>query len=249
MCTAQADNATNPGDSRMIINDTMTVAEIAAEFPASLRVFQRHGIDFCCGGKQPLRAVCDEQGVSFEELQRALEGATAAVVADERNWTRAQLHELIDHIVSTYHTALRQDLPRLAAMATKAAGVHGAKSGNLSRIVDCLGELAADLNAHMVKEETVLFPAIRAIETGALTTPAVLSGPISVMEHEHDDAARLLAELRRLTDDYVVPEWGCATVRGLYRGLADLESSMHMHVHLENNVLFPRALRTAVAVR
>lgn len=229
----------------MTITETKTVGEIAAEYPATVRVFQRHGIDFCCGGKRPVRVACEEQGVSFEELEKELDSAAAAAAAEGRDWTHAPLHELIDHIVSTYHAALREDLPRLEAMASKAASVHAAKSANFARIHDVLGELSAELNEHMWKEEMILFRAIRAIEAGALTSGMVISAPISVMEHEHDHAAHLLLNLRELSDDYVVPEWGCGTVHALYQGLAELESAMHVHVHLENNILFPRALQLA----
>jgi regulator of cell morphogenesis and NO signaling len=229
----------------MSITETTTVAEIAAEFPSSVRVFQQFGIDFCCGGKRPVRMVCEEQGLSFKELEKALDSAAEASTADARDWTHAPLHELIDHIVNTYHKTLRADLPRLEAMAATVASVHGAKSANLARIQDPLGELSEELQQHMWKEEMILFRAIRAIESGAMTSGTGISAPISVMEHEHDHAGQLLAELRRLTDDYVVPEWGCATVRALYQGLAELESSMHVHVHLENNILFPRAVQLA----
>ena len=232
----------------MSITDTTTIAEIAAEYPSSIRVFQRFGIDFCCGGRRPVRVACEEQGLSFEALEQALNRAEAVPAAGVRDWTHEPLHALIDHIVTTYHMALRNDLPRLEAMATKVAGVHAAKSANLSRIQDCLGELSADLNQHMWKEELILFRAIRAMESSGLHSSMGISAPISVMEHEHDHAGRLLAELRTLTDDYVAPEWGCGTVRALYRGLAELEAAMHVHVHLENNILFPRALQLAERV-
>ena len=228
----------------MSIHETTTVAEIAAEYPASVRIFQRYGIDFCCGGKRSVRQACEEQGLSCEEVEQAI---TSAIEGpnDARDWTRAPLRELTAHIVSTYHEALREELPRLEQLAAKAAQVHGSKSRNLLRIHDALGELSAELNQHMWKEEMILFRAIRAIEAGSFNGAMGISAPISVMEQEHDHAGRLLTELRQLSDDYVIPEWGCATVRALYEGLADLEASMHVHVHLENNILFPRALQLA----
>ena len=230
----------------MSIGDTTTVAEIAAEFPAAVRVFQRYGIDFCCGGKRPVRAACEEQGLPFEEVERAIVTAIE-MPSDSRDWTHAPLSELTEHIVSTYHDALRESLPRLEQMAAKVAQVHGEKSRNLFRIREALGELSAELNQHMWKEEMILFRAIRGIEAGVRGAGMGISAPITVMEREHDHAGRLIAELRELADDYVVPEWGCATVRALYEGLAELEASMHVHVHLENNILFPRALQLAAA--
>jgi len=238
-----------PDARTMNFTEQTPVAEIARRYPSSVHVFERFGIDFCCGGKRPLRVACEEQGLSFEELEQALRAVAAVRGDDPHQWTQEPLHALIDHIVGAYHVALRDELPRLETMAVKVASVHGAKAPALARIQDCLGELSADLNDHMWKEELILFRSIRAIEAGA--TPAVLplSAPISTMEVDHDRAGRLLAELRELTDDYVAPAWGCETVRALYRGLAELERSMHVHVHLENNILFPRALRLAGAAR
>lgn len=236
----------------MTITEQTTVAEIASALPTSIRVFERHGIDFCCGGKRALGAVCRERGVRFEDVAAAIEASAAASSTDQRDWTGAALHTLIDHIVTTYHDTLREELPRLESMAVKVVGVHGAKAPQLSRIESIVHELSSDLLAHMHKEERVLFPAIRAIENGDEGLPIPLSAPIAVMEHEHDQAGALLFELRTITDDFRAPLWACATLRGLYSGLAELESAMHVHVHLENNVLFPRALdlaRTGGAVR
>jgi regulator of cell morphogenesis and NO signaling len=130
-------------------------------------------------------------------------------------------------------------------MASKVARVHGAKAPFLGRVDDVVGELSADLSEHMRKEEVVLFPTIRAIERGQHLAGDWVAAPISVMRHEHDRAGELLAELNRLTGGYVAPEWACATFQALYRGLQELEEAMHVHVHLENNVLFPRAVKLA----
>lgn len=231
----------------MTITENTPVAEIASAVPASVRVLQSLGIDFCCGGKRPIGAVCEEQGLRFPEVASAIEAAAAAPAPDQRDWSREPLHALIDHIIATYHDPLRAELPRLEGMAKKVAGVHGAKADYLATIDDIVGELSADLNAHMRKEEQVLFPSIRAIEIGDSHGPRAMwiTAPIGVMEQEHDRAGELLAELRRLTGGYVPPEWGCQTVRAFYQGLEEMEAAMHVHVHLENNVLFPRALQVA----
>jgi regulator of cell morphogenesis and NO signaling len=231
----------------MTITRDTAIADIASAVPSSVRVFARHNIDFCCGGKRPLSAVCDEQGLSFPSVVSEIE-RDAAEPGPQRDWREAPLADIVDFIVATYHDPLREELPRLGGMAAKVLKVHGAKDPDtLARIDAIVRELAADLTAHMWKEEQVLFPAIRAAEA-ARTRPAMpLEGPISVMEHEHDRAGELLAELNRLTKAYTVPGWACATARALYQGLDDLERSMHLHVHLENNVLFPRALQQTVA--
>ena len=234
----------------MTISESTTVADIATSIPASVRVLQRHGIDFCCGGRRPLGVVCEEQGLSFADVTRDIALAAAGAPPDARDWTREPLHALIDHVVAAYHRPLRDELPRLEIMAVKVARVHGAKDASLQRISDVVGELSADLNEHMQKEEQVLFPSIRAIEVGDRhgSQPQWIAAPIRVMEEEHDRAGALLAELQSLTSGYVIPAWGCATVRALYQGLAELERAMHVHVHLENNILFPRALQHAERV-
>ena len=225
----------------MTITETTTVGDIAAALPSSVRVFQRHGIDFCCGGRKELRTVCDEQRLSFTEIAQAIEAAAADPAQPDRDWASAPLHELVDHIVTTYHDPLREELPRLQAMAARVAEVHGTKEPRLLQRIDTIAsELAADLDAHMRKEEMVLFPGICAREAGGAAAMP-LAQPIRVMEWEHDRAGELLAELRTLTAGYALPAWACATVRALYQGLAELEAAMHVHVHLENNVLFPRA--------
>ena len=225
----------------MQITETTTVAEVASTLPSSVRVFQRYGIDFCCGGKAALSAACQAHGVSFTELVGAIEASAQQPAADARDWNREPLHALVDHIVATYHEPLHEELPRLEAMAAKVHRVHGSKAPYLARVDAIVTELSADLQSHMRKEEAVLFPAIRAVEAGA-RTPIPVSAPITVMEAEHDHAGALLLELRTITDSYAAPEWACQTFRALYHGLADLEAAMHVHVHLENNVLFPRAV-------
>jgi regulator of cell morphogenesis and NO signaling len=228
----------------MRISQETTVAEVASAIPASVPVLQRFGIDFCCGGKRPMSDACREQGLSFTDVAAAIEAATRTP-AEERDWRQEPLHALTAHIVTTYHDRLREDLPRLETLAAKAAHAHAARSSAFALIRDVISELATGLLDHMRKEELILFPTIEAIEQGDQSRSAWLAQPIAVMEQEHDHAGALLTELRTVTNHYTVPEWGCATVRALYHGLDELESSMHMHVHLENNILFPRAMAPA----
>ena len=166
----------------MVITENTTVADIASTIPSSVRIFQRHGIDFCCGGKTPLAVACRERGVPFTEIATTIEASIESGRPDERNWTREPLHVLVDHIVATYHEPLREELPRLESMAAKVLRVHGLKAPYLGRVEALLMELAADLRLHMQKEECVLFPAIRAIEGGAHSGMPI-SAPIVVMEH------------------------------------------------------------------
>ena len=224
----------------MTITELTPIGNIATAIPSSVRIFQDHGLDFCCGGTRALGAVCHERGLSFAATVTAIEASTATA-ADDRDWTRQPLAALIEHIVTTYHDTLRTELPRLQAMAARVSQSHGTRAPDLLQIVQSIDALAADLLAHMRKEEVVLFPAIRAIDEGRADT-VWLAAPVSVMEREHEDAGALLNDLRERTGGYTPPEGACATTRALYQGLEELERSMHVHVHLENNVLFPRAL-------
>lgn len=227
----------------MTITESTTVAEIAAALPGSVRLFQRNGIDFCCGGRTPLAVACEQQGLSFTDVARDIEAIAAAPAPERRDWAREPLPALIDHILDTYHAPLGEELPHLESMASRVARVHGSRASFLHAVEQTVLELSSELRSHMRKEELVLFPAIRAIVAGQAGMR--VAAPIQVMQDEHDEAGALLAELRRLTGGYEAPEWACGTFRALYGGLAELESEMHMHVHLENNILFPRTLEQA----
>jgi regulator of cell morphogenesis and NO signaling len=233
----------------MNITERTTVAEIASALPSSVRVFQRHGIDFCCGGRTPLTLACEEQGVPFTEIVEAIEASARGPQSDGRDWTSEPLAALIDHIIGTYHHPLREELPRLESMAEKVSRVHDSKAPHLARLATIVAELSADLQLHMRKEELVLFPAIRRLEARFAPPDLRLGGATMAMEHEHDNAGALLSELRVIADDYVAPEWACETLRALYHGLLELEAAMHVHVHLENNILFPRALALEASLR
>jgi regulator of cell morphogenesis and NO signaling len=230
----------------MTITELTPIGHIAAAIPSSVRLFQQHGIDFCCGGKRTLGAVCNERGLSFAATVAAIE-ASASTATDDRDWAHVPLSALIEHIVSTYHDTLREELPRLQAMAARVSQVHGTRTPRFLQILEIVDALGADLLGHLRKEEMVLFPAIRAIDTDRADA-AWLAAPVSVMEHEHDRAGALLDDLRELTGGYTPPDGACATTRALYHGLEELERAMHVHVHLENNVLFPRALHRQAAV-
>jgi regulator of cell morphogenesis and NO signaling len=207
-------------------------------------VFQRHGIDFCCRGRRPLAAAAAEHGVDFDELRGELEAALAAPPGDSRDWTAAPVAELVGHIVDGYHAKLRRELPRIGELAAKAASVHGPRHPELVAVDETFRSLAAELEQHMVKEERILFPYLVSLEAGAAPAGGSPFGsvraPIGMMEHEHDDAGRALDRLRELTGAYTAPDDACNTWRGLVHGLSELEEDLHRHIHLENNILFPR---------
>ncbi len=221
----------------MSIHADTPVGRIATELPLATRVFARHGIDFCCGGAKPLEEVCAARNLDVQTILQEIANETEPVDSDPQRWDHAPLGELVDHILVTYHQSLAEELPRIEAMARKVARVHGHRHPEMfAELVDTFLGLKAELDQHMMKEEQILFPMIKNGQ-GRMT-----AGPVGVMEAEHESAGAALARLRQLTHGYQVPEEACNTWRALWHALAALEDSLHMHIHLENNILFPRAL-------
>ena len=221
----------------MTIDTERTIGELAAEHPLATRVFARHGIDFCCGGGKPLREACEARNLDAQAVAEEIRRELAGSPDEGRRWDEAPLGELIDHILLNYHKPLYEELPRLEAMAARVYDVHKDKAEPMLRgVLSTFRGLRAELDVHFAKEEQILFPMIKS------GRGFMAEGPISVMLQEHDGAGAALAHLRELTRDYEVPAEACNTWRALWHGLAALETSLHQHIHLENNILFPRAL-------
>ena len=213
------------------------VGEIAAEYPLATRVFARHDIDFCCGGGKALASACAVRGVDGESILAEIEKELAGPDTSEVRWDQAPLGDLVLHILAAYHRPLDEELPRLEAMVRKVVDVHGDKDPEMfSELLSVFLGLKAELVDHMAKEEEILFPMIKRGDG------AMADGPISVMEQEHESAGAALRRIRELTGGFEVPEEACNTWRALWHGLHALEESLHQHIHLENNILFPRAL-------
>jgi len=221
----------------MTITSETKVGQLAAQHPLATRVFARHGIDFCCGGGEPLGAVCADKGLETSVILAEIAKELEVTDTSADRWDTAPLAELIDHIMVTHHQYLYEELPRLESMARKVLDVHRDKDPErLSELFSIYLEIQAELKQHMMKEEQILFPMIRQGQ-GAQT-----GGPIAVMEKEHEAVGGALRRVRELTDDYTVPAEACNTWRALWHGLEALEEDLHQHIHLENNILFPRAL-------
>jgi regulator of cell morphogenesis and NO signaling len=227
---------------------TQTVRDIATENPATVRVFEKYGIEYCCGGKVPLADACAAKGLNVDEVIATLE-ATAPLAADERDWARESLASLAAHIVATHHAYVSHEVPRLNELAGKVVSRHGDTREELPAIQSKLAELGEELIAHQGKEEVVLFPYISKLErfaAGNGTMPRNCFGsithPIEMMTRDHDFAGNLMAEIRTLSQDYTPPDGACPTFRGFYEGLREFEQDLHQHIHLENNNLFPRAV-------
>jgi regulator of cell morphogenesis and NO signaling len=228
---------------------TVTLADLAATSLGAVRILERYGLDYCCGGKQALEAACLSKGLAPGQILREIDEAAAVNMAD-RDWQTAPLDELVNHIVETHHVYLKVELPALEARIQKVVGVHGARDPQrLPRLAEVFAGLRQELEMHLHKEEAILFPFIvqygRA-ESRNQPIPPVPFGsiahPIGVMEHEHTDAGDALEDIRNLTDGYEPPAYACSTVRALYDGLKAFEKDLHIHIHLENNILFPRAI-------
>ena len=201
----------------MDVQKDTPIGHIAAEHPAATRVFYRFGIDFCCGGGNSLEAVCNARGIDPGVVLDAVREELLEGPADGTNWMDVDLNVLIDHILVTFHKPLREELPRLDAMMAKVSEVHREKDARLAALHLAFAALRAELDAHMMKEEQILFPMICQGQGESA------SGPVSVMEHEHDSAAAALRKMRELTDGFRPPDEACTTWRAMLHGLEGLE--------------------------
>ncbi len=236
------------------VDDKTTIRELVGRYPNTRPVFERHGIDYCCGGGKCLAEAAGEHNLNLPELVDALEAALIRAPGDaqavERDWYSVPLSELVNHIVTVHHGYLKTALPRLRSLVPTVLKAHGARHGDVLRQVqDHFRALDTELSSHLMKEEQVLFPHIIAIEAharqGASRPPAPFGSarnPIRQMEHEHESAGQTLASLREVTHDYALPTDACPTFSAMYEELQRMEADLHEHIHLENNVLFPRAI-------
>jgi regulator of cell morphogenesis and NO signaling len=232
-----------------MIPNSKTVREIALEHPQSIRVFERLGIDYCCGGRRPLAEACIERNLPLAEVQAALDAAVNSNEVPSVDWSNGPLVHLIGHIVATHHAYVKQELPRLAKLAEKVVNRHGDTQAHLPAMQTALAQLDNELTSHLAKEENVLFPYIVALEsaqTSGDNQPAscfgTVANPIAMMTREHDAAGVLLAELDRLSGHFTTPVGACPTYLAFYDGLKEFEKDLHQHIHLENNILFPKAI-------
>jgi regulator of cell morphogenesis and NO signaling len=235
----------------MSVMTAKTVREVAVENPIATRVFEKLGIDYCCGGHQLLDKACEKAGIPVDEVLDALEmeAETARAGKQVHDWQSEPLSELVAHIKNTHHKFTREETVRLNALIKKVCSVHGKNHPKLFEIQSTFASLAQELTTHMMKEEMVLFPYIVRMEEAVIQQEPVLpapfgtvENPVAMMEHEHDSAGNALRAMRKASNDYVFPADACVSYQTLYRALEAFESDLHQHIHLENNVLFPRAI-------
>lgn len=228
---------------------TQTVREIAQAQPSSVRVFEDFGIEYCCGGRKPLAEACAAKDVDVEKVIAALEIASRNENAQMKDWTREPLATLTEHIVRTNHAYCKKELPRLSGLAAKVVNAHGGTNPELVLIQSKLAQLADELTNHLAEEEIVVFPMIVKLEAKKASdnapraeSPTSIGNPMAQLIEEHDNAGELLAEIRSLSRNFVAPEYACTTYHAFLDGFRDFEHDLHRHVHLENNILFPRAI-------
>lgn len=226
-----------------------TVRDLALEIPNATRVFEKFGIDYCCGGMKPLDEVCQAKQISIDEVLKGLEEAAQSPSETNREWKSAPLADLIAQIIDKHHRFTREETVRLSALLDKVCGVHGKNHPELLSIRETFRALAQELSTHLMKEEMVLFPYVLRMEEAVMQHEPILpapfgtvQNPVRMMMQEHDSAGDALRAIRKASGDYTAPSDACISYRTLYHALDAFEADLHQHIHLENNVLFPRAL-------
>ncbi len=233
----------------MKITKQKTVAEIVTENINSAHTFKKHGIDFCCGGGITIEKACAKNNVDYTQLEKDLE-VINATVSKAHNYDNWDLSFLIDHIVNVHHTYVEEGVSILLQYAAKVANVHGANFNEVIEINNLFIEVANELTTHMKKEELILFPYIKQLvkaekENTAPTPPhfGTVNNPIQMMEEEHENAGDIFKTIAKLSNNYTPPEGACNTFKALYAKLDEFEQDLHQHIHLENNILFPKAIQ------
>lgn len=235
----------------MTINTSDTLKDITIAIPGATRVFEKLNIDYCCKGNRSLVEACSSANVQVETVVQSLELAREANAsnAQGRNWSKESLNELTRFIVDTHHLFTREELERLEKLADKVCSVHGQRHPHLLQLRTLVQSLSGDLIPHMLKEEQVLFPYIGAVEAAVRENRPIppaffltVRNPVRMMMLDHENAGQILEEIRSVTRNFTLPVDACATFEALYESLQDLEADLHQHIHLENNILFPRAI-------
>ena len=233
----------------MTATEDMTVREIVANDFRAAEVFQRHGIDFCCKGNRSIEDACTSRGINLDRVLREVAEATATPGAGGPRFNSWDLKTLVSYICANHHAFVRRALPVLLTHTRKVASVHGETHSELRQVAELFAGVADEMTSHMAKEEHILFPHIVALEeasavgrTAAPSPFGTVRNPIRMMEHEHESAGDAMARIRTLTSGYAVPEGAYTTYRVCLQELEAFERDLHEHVHLENNILFPRAV-------
>ena len=222
-----------------------TLAQIVNEDHKAAKVFEKYGLDFCCKGKRSLQMACEEKDLLVETIAEELDLAIGKNEPPVVDYNKLPLSALSDFIVNTHHDYTKKELPQIFHYLQKVSSKHGDRHNELYQIFEKFSELKDELEMHMRKEEYILFPRIKELEraTYAPASGINIQAPVVVMEDEHEHAGNLLKEIRQLSDNYNPPVDACTTYRLSFAALQAFEADLHQHIHLENNILFPRAIK------
>jgi regulator of cell morphogenesis and NO signaling len=233
----------------MLLDPMKTVREAAVAIPNATRVFEKTKIDYCCGGDQLLGAACARAGVDLQTLEKMLDTGVGPAPTATVDFQRLSVAELVQYILDKHHVYTRDEMQRLEALADKVVAAHGTNHAELLGVRDLLAQMFAELKGHMFKEEQILFPFIVELEQSVSQQRPVpfapfgtVNNPISMMMSEHDNVGEILRDLRKLSSDYQTPEDACMSYKTFYEALEAFELDLHQHIHLENNLLFPKAV-------
>jgi regulator of cell morphogenesis and NO signaling len=227
----------------------LTVGQWVAQNYKTAQIFRNYGIDFCCGGGISVEKACSQKNAPYVTVLSELEslGNTASVSENYNSW---KLDFLADYIVNTHHDYIKNKLPELNFYANKVARVHGERHPELYDILRLFLEIEQEMSQHMMKEEHVLFPFIKEMVSAQISAQQLskppfgtVKHPVEMMEHEHDSAGRIMEEIQQLTNNFTPPDDACTTYRVLFQNLKAFQEDLHKHVHLENNILFPKATK------
>ena len=232
----------------MNITEENTVAEVVTYNIKTADVFKKHGIDFCCGGGISIKKACEKNNISYADLEQELSNINNNI-SRAYNYDSWKLDFLVDHIENIHHTYVAENTPLVLQYSDKVAKVHGHHYKEVVEINKLFHAVAQELAAHMKKEELILFPFIKQLvksdkEGVKVRVPhfGTVNNPIAMMEEEHENAGDILKEIKQLSNNYTPPENACNTFKALYAKLEEFEQDLHQHIHLENNILFPKAI-------
>jgi regulator of cell morphogenesis and NO signaling len=232
-----------------------TLSQIVNEKHQAASVFEQHNLDYCCKGKRTLQKACDENDVPAHLVVKALENIYSAK-ANELDFNCIKLYQLADYIVYTHHNYVKKEVPRILSWLENVSAKHGSRHNELYKISELFVDISNEMYHHMEREETILFPRIKLLEQRSFELipfdhpkPGYLQSHIINLEHEHIDAGKVMAEIKKLTNNYTIPESSCTTFQLLYTSLKAFEVDLHHHVHLENSILFPKALVMGKEIR
>jgi regulator of cell morphogenesis and NO signaling len=233
----------------MLVQEEEKIGDVVAKNFRAAQVFEKFGLDFCCGGKKPIKQACEDKGINSEELINELNSLAEQDVHPEENYAAMPLDSLIDQIISRHHSYVVKNLPVIYSRIRKVAEVHGKNHTETLKIAELFTQVKEDLETHLQKEEKMLFPYIKYMVSSQRNGNAIhyppfgtVANPVNVMEAEHESAGKVLEEIRKLSNGFNPPEDACETFKILYKELEEFEQDLHKHIHLENNILHPRAI-------